>query len=119
MIVMETVAAVLAALLAVVGLYALVAWATVVWLVPRGVTAAVILRREDGEVDAAMLDILLGEAVRSPVRRRGEAVLLLVSPEFLTETVEESGRDGTRTLAPELCEIVAKYGATVLVVPDL
>ena len=119
MIVMETVAAVLAALLAVVGLYALVDWATAVWFVPRGVTAAVILRREDGEVDAATLDILLGEAARSPGRRRGEAVLLLVSPDLLTEVVEESGRDGTRTLAPELCEIVAKYGATVLVVPDL
>ena len=102
-----TVAQVLLAVLVVVGFYGLLHGVLEVFLRPRQITSAVIV---DAWMDPADLDILLCEAKRSPSRRRGRRVALVINAELMNGSMGE----GT-TLKEEYALSVEKYGAEVSV----
>ena len=105
--VVETVAQVLLALLAVVGFYGFLHGILETFLRPKQLTAAVVVETME---DAADLDILLCEAKRSPSRRRGKRVELVIRGELM------DGRMGEGiTLKEEYALLAEKYGAEVCV----
>ncbi len=96
------------ALLSVVGFYSILRALAASCLTPRQVTTAVVLREA---VDEFVLDILLDEAMRNPLRRRGGRVVVLVSCALM------DGRMGYgETLLPAHAEIAERYHAAVYVV---
>ncbi len=108
MSVLQTITEVSIALLALAGAYSLLHMLSAAILHPRGLTTAVVLRNA---VDEFALDILLGEAVRNPGRRRGERVVLLVSRSLM------DGRMGFgECLLAPLAEVADRYGAVVYIV---
>ncbi len=96
----QIVFAVLGALLAVVGVYAILREWMLSAIASREVTVAVILREP---VDAVTLDLLLDEATRHPMRRRGRRVALII-PRPLEGNL------------PLYAEVIERYAADVLVV---
>ena len=107
MIVVETVAQVFLAVLAVVGFYGFLHGVFEIFLRPRQLTAAVVV---ETVMDAADLDILLCEAKRSPCRRRGGRVALVIRADLMDGPMGE----GT-VLKEEYARLVEKYGAEVSV----
>ena len=105
--VVKTVAQVLLALLAVVGFYGFLHGVLETFLRPRQLTAAVMV---DTAIDAAELDILLCEAKRSPSRRRGQRMALVISADLMSGPMGQGDR-----LKEEYALLVEKYGAEVCV----
>ncbi len=103
MSVFTTVLEILVAVLAATGFYALLRGLTASFLSPRQVTVAVVLRQA---VDVETLDILLDEARRSPLRRRGEALTVFVSHVLFDGRMGEGGE-----LFPTYADVMARYGA--------
>ena len=105
--VVGTVAQVLLAILVVVGFYGFLHGIFEIFLRPRQITSAVVVATM---TDAADLDILLCEAKRSPVRRRGGRVALVINAELM------DGRMGEGTaLKEEYALLAEKYEAEVCV----
>ena len=105
--VVKTVAQVLLAALAVIGFYGFLHGLSEAFLRPRQLTAAVLVETME---DATDLDILLCEAKRSPSRRRGERVNLVISAELMDGRMGEGD-----TLKEEYALLAEKYGAAVSV----
>lgn len=101
-VIVQTVMEILMILMAVIGFYCVLREVTDSLLLPRQVTAAVVLHEPVG---ADSLDILLSEAIRHPVRRRGRRVLLLIP-----RNVSESW------LTADISEVIERYHAAVLAV---
>ena len=105
--VIEPMAHVAIAALAVIGLYGIFHGVLESILRPRQLTAAVVIRTMD---DAADLDILLCEARRSPCRQRGRGVVLAIDRGLL------DGRMGTESgLKEEYALLAERYGAEICV----
>ncbi len=101
--VIQTLAEILVALLAVVGFYAILRLLAASLLCPRQVVVALLLEQA---VDAETLDILLDEARRNPARRRGARVTVFVSRALLDGRMGEDGR-----LHATYADVLARYGA--------
>ena len=102
-----TLAQVTIAALAVIGFYGILHEIFESWLRPKPLTSAVVVRDME---DAADLDILLCEARRSPHRRRGEGVMLIISSELMEDLVGEDGM-----LKEEYALQIERYEAEVCV----
>ena len=98
---------VLVAALSVIGFYGILHGIFESVLRPRQIVSAVEVRSMR---DAADLDILLCEARRSPNRRRGDRLMLVVHAELMDGRM---GRDGR--LNEEYRELADRYGAEVSV----
>ena len=105
--VVGTVVQILLATLVVVGFYGFLHGILEIFFRPRQLTSAVVV---ETAVDAAELDILLCEAKRSPCRRRGKRVALVIRAELMDGRMGE----GT-TLREEYALLAEKYGAEVSV----
>ena len=105
--VVETVAQVLLAVLTVVGFYGFLHGVSESFLRPRQLTAAVVV---ETMADAADLDILLCEAKRSPSRRRGRRVTLVIRGDLMDGRMGEGNN-----LKEEYALLAEKYGALVSV----
>ncbi len=99
----ETILQVTVAALAVIGFYGLLHGLFEAFLVPRQITAAVVLREA---VPPEELDILLCEAYRAPFRRRRQGVVLVLPAELMTP-------DTDGELAEAYAEVIQKYGVRV------
>ncbi len=106
--VLDTVLEIAVALLSVVGLYSLLGAIGDRVLSPRQLTVAVVIREP---VDAVVLDILLDEAMRSPARRRGRAVQLLLSASLF-----DAARGGVPSRLSVYRAVAERYRASVYVV---
>ena len=102
-----TLVQVMIAALAVIGFYGILHEIFESVLRPRPLTTAVVIRDME---DAADLDILLCEARRSPHRRRGEGVVLVISSDLMDGHV---GNDGM--LKEEYALLAERYEAEVCV----
>lgn len=97
-----TILAVLISALSAIGLFSLLRDLGEALLLPRPITAAVVLQEP---VDPGELDILLSEARRASWRRRGQGVLLVVSSDSVAVG-----------WTAELAEVAEKYHAEVYAV---
>ena len=107
MSVMEMLAQILISALAVVGFYGILHGLFESMLRPKQLTSAVVVRTM---ADATDMDILLCEAKRSPCRKRGRSVVLVVSADLMDGRVGEGG-----TLKEEYALLAERYGAEVSV----
>ncbi len=99
---------VIIAVLSVVGFYSILRALAASCLTPRQVTTAVVLQEA---VDEFSLDILIDEAMRNPLRRRGGRVIVLVSRALM------DGRMGYGdTLLPPHAEVMERYRAVLYIV---
>ena len=106
----QVLAQVLVAALAVIGFYETLHGVFEAFLRPRQLVWAVEIRTM---ADAANLDILLCEARRSPYRRRGEGVVLVIHAELM------DGRMGVgNRLHEEYEDLARRYDALVCVTTE-
>ena len=105
--VMATIAEVVVSALAVLGFYGILHGMFEAILRPRQLTTAVVVRTM---ADAVNMDILLCEARRSPCRKRGRAVVLVVSAELMDGRVGQGS-----ALKEEYALLAERYGAEVSV----
>ncbi len=109
--VIRTVLEITVAALAVIGVYFLLRELAAACFSSRHVTATLVLRRP---VDEVGLDILLDEAMRHPMRRPGERVVLLLSADLLDGPMGEG-----KQLHPPLAVVAERYRARVMVAEEI